>query len=157
MAPLDTNLPVPDSVDWSTELPTLEEIFGHPLSPEEQNFDHPDPDPPVKDRSNGATGLGLGLPTSLEGDTWRIPTMVPRYEVPIEWSPPESADTPGISPVLCDDLDLSPLSLPLPLISPAMTDWSRWDAFSEVDNRILYALETGTWGDEALAGIHPMS
>ncbi|CAE6526880.1 unnamed protein product [Rhizoctonia solani] len=169
MAPLDMNLPVPDSVDWSTELPTLEEIFGHPLSPEEQvqlltdlmsspleNFDHPDPDPPVKDRSNGATGLGLGLPTSLEGDTWRIPTMVPR-QLTIEWSPPESADTPGISPVLCDDLDLSPLSLPLPLISPAMTDWSRWDVFSEVDNRILYALETGTWGDEALAGIHPMS
>ncbi|CUA72668.1 hypothetical protein RSOLAG22IIIB_04988 [Rhizoctonia solani] len=160
---LDTNIPAPD---WATDLPTLEEIFGHPLSPEEQvqllsdlllspldDFEFPAPVLSPKDRSNEATGLGLGFPVSLEGDTWRIPTVVPGH-FPIDSSPPQSADTPGISPVLCDDSDLSPLSLPLPLVSPAMTDWSQWDVFTEVDNRILYALETGTWGDEALAGIN---
>ncbi|CAE6397444.1 unnamed protein product [Rhizoctonia solani] len=168
MAPLDTNLSAPDSDGWSTELPTLEEIFGHPLSPEEQvqllsdlmsspleNVDFSAPLVPVKNRSNESTGLGLGLPVSLEGDTWRVPTVVPRQPT-IDLSPPLSADTPGISPVLCDDSDLSPLTLPLPLISPAMTDWSQWDVFSEVDNRILYALESGTWGEDTLAGIHPM-
>ncbi|CAE7131438.1 unnamed protein product [Rhizoctonia solani] len=169
MAPLDTNIPVPDSVDWSTELPTLDEIFGHPLSPEEQvqllsdlllspleDFEFPSPILPSKDRSNEATGLGLGLPAALEGDTWRIPTVVARQPNGGS-SPPQSADTPGISPVLCDDSDLSPLSLPLPLISPAMTDWGRWDVFSEVDDQILYALETGTWDDAMLAGINPIA
>ncbi|KAH7325274.1 hypothetical protein B0J17DRAFT_681734 [Rhizoctonia solani] len=166
IVPLDDRQSVSNSPDWSSELPTLEEIFGHPLSPEEEAqlfsellaspLESLDVDAsPVKDRCNEATGLGLGLPTSFEDDTWRFPTMVPR-QPNIESSPPECADTPGISPVLCDDLDLSPLSLPVPLVSPAMAEWSRWDVFSEVDNRILYALETGTWSEEALAGINPM-
>ncbi|KAJ1300026.1 hypothetical protein OPQ81_002173 [Rhizoctonia solani] len=164
LVPLDTNQPVLDMINWSTRPLTLEEIFGHPLSPEEEALllsdliAHPlenlDVPAPAKDRSNEATGLGLGLPVSLEGDTWRIPTVVPR-QPNTESPPPECANTPSISPIHCDDLDLSPLSLPAPLISPAMTDWSRWDAFSEVEDRILYALETGTWSDESLVGVHP--
>ncbi|CAE6489870.1 unnamed protein product [Rhizoctonia solani] len=164
LVPLDVCQPVLDAVDWSTELPSLEEMFGHPLSPEEEAqllsdliacpLEIIDVPTPAKDRSNEATGLGLGLPLSLEGDTWRTPTVVPRQQN-VD-SSPECTDTPGISPVLCDDSDLSPLTLPLPLVSPAMTDWSQWDVFSEIDDKILYALETGTWSDEALAGINPM-
>ncbi|CAE6448477.1 unnamed protein product [Rhizoctonia solani] len=167
MVPINSNEPAPDIVGCSVEIPTPEEIFGHPLSPEEEaqlwsdlmtcpleSIDVPVPAPIIKDRSNERTGLGLGLPPSVEGDTWRVPTVVPRQ--PTIDSSPECADTPGISPVLYDDADLSPLTLPQPLISPAMTPWGNWDVFFEVDNRILYALETGTWSDEALTVINPM-
>ncbi|CCO33335.1 hypothetical protein BN14_07410 [Rhizoctonia solani AG-1 IB] len=169
MIPISSNEPIPDTVGCSAEVPALEEILGHPLSHEEEaqlwsdlmtcpleNIDVPAlaPAPLVKNRSNESTGLGLGLPASIEADTWRVATVVPRG--PAVDSSPQCADTPGISPVLYDDTDLSPLTLPRPLVSPAMTPWGNWDVFSEVDNRILYALETGTWSDEALSGINPM-
>ncbi|GAB1525216.1 hypothetical protein RhiTH_008373 [Rhizoctonia solani] len=182
MVPINSNQPIPDIAGCSAEVPPLEDNFGHPLSPEEEaqlwsdlvtcpleDADPPATDSKAKDRSNESTGLGLGLPVALEGGAWRMLATVPRQSAGmLDKSPrghsnnliadysPECANTPGIYPILYDDRDLSPLNLPQPLVSPAMTEWGNWDIFYEVDDKILYALEMGTWSDEMLAGINPM-
>ncbi|KAF8751509.1 hypothetical protein RHS01_08469 [Rhizoctonia solani] len=148
-------------------------IILDPLSPEEEaqlwsdlvtcpleDADPPATDSKAKDRSNESTGLGLGLPVALEGGAWRMLATVPRQSAGmLDKSPrghsnnliadysPECANTPGIYPILYDDTDLSPLNLPQPLVSPAMTEWGNWDIFYEVDDKFCMRWR---WGHGAM-------
>jgi hypothetical protein len=68
---------------------------------------------------------------------------------------PDWMPTPGIHPVQCDDSDMSPLELPMPIVSPLMSvdlaNWRDWDVPDMANDALLYALEMGTCSEVILA------
>ncbi|KAB5591735.1 hypothetical protein CTheo_4849 [Ceratobasidium theobromae] len=127
-----------------------------------------------KDRSNKSTGLGLGLPASLEGDTWRTPTAVPAQtngqQLIINLSGMEILNqiiaecalacvsncmkAPGIHAIQCDDSDMSPLVLPGPIITCRPSANPADGSSSDMADALLQALEMGMWAGGILGSLN---